>query len=277
MKSLRIFFVILSPLLFCSCFKLDDTLFNQKKLPSYNLSTAIIPDSNRSQVTMTSQGKKIYGYFVRSNGLHPDITVLYSHGNRDHLQYYWDRVELFYKMGFNVFVYDYQGFGMSEGEPSESGIYSDAQTALGYLLSRGDVNDSNIVFYGYSLGCVAAVNLAAYSFTPRVLILEAPFASGTALVQSGTLLDVPGSFVLKGEFDNAGKIRGVHTPLLLLHGEIDSFIDIDKNSGMIYENANNPKRFVRVPGANHTNIPWKMGEQQYSELVTAFILVPTTT
>jgi fermentation-respiration switch protein FrsA (DUF1100 family) len=261
-------------ILYSGCLDLDSFMFSKKKLTSYSLSTAIIPESSRTRITMVAEGKNIYGYFVKSNGTHPQVTILYNHGRRDNLEYYWDRVELLYKMGFNVFIYDYEGFGMSEGESSESAIYSDAQTALQYICSRNDVQISQIVIYGFSLGCVAAVNLASTSFTPQALILEAPFASSATLVQSGTLLDIPSSYVMKGEYNNAEKIKGVYARLLIIHGENDTFIDIDKNSQVIYENANKPKVFIRVPGANHTDIPAIMGEQPYLRTVSDFILNP---
>jgi fermentation-respiration switch protein FrsA (DUF1100 family) len=274
MKTLRSFLAVLLAVAFAGCFDLDDSLFHQEKLSSYQLPTTVIPDSNRSMVIMQSQGKKIYGFFVRSNGMHPETTILYHHGNKDHLQFYWDRVEFFYEMGFNVFIYDYEGFGMSEGTPDEQSIYADAEAALAYVRSRGDVDQTRIVFYGFSLGCAPAVNLAAYSFVPRALILEAPFASATALVQSGTLLDLPGSAVMSGQYDNAAKIPLVHAPLLILHGENDSFINIDANAAVIFARANPPKEFVRVPGGNHSTVPQTMGAARYDSIVVAFALNP---
>jgi hypothetical protein len=55
----------------------------------------------------------------------------------------------------------------------------------------------------------------------------------------------------------------VHAPLLIIHGESNTFIDIDKNSQVIYDNTNKPKVFIRVAGVNHTDIPEKMGKHQY--------------
>jgi uncharacterized protein len=254
------------------CFNLDDALFDRSTLSSYSLRTTVIPETSRTQVVLESQGKKIYGYFVKSNGALPGYTIFYNHGNKDHLQYYWDRVELLYRTGANVFVYDYQGYGMSEGEPSEEGIYSDANAALTYVRSRADVDTSRIVYYGFSLGCAAAVQCAAYSVPPRELILEAPFASTTALAQSGFLTDASSAFVMKGTYDNAAKIRLVHAPLLLLHGESDTFIDIQKNGQVVFDNANEPKTFIRVKGANHSGIPAALGDTAYVGIIRNFIL-----
>ena len=115
-------------------------------------------------------------------------------------------------------------------------------------------------------------NLGATEFTPRVMIAEAPFASADALVQSGTLLDIPGSYVMEGEYRNDEKIKLIHAPLLLIHGIADKFIDIEKNSAVIFRNANDPKEFVRVPGADHSTIPAAMGEAAYCDTVRSFIL-----
>lgn len=254
------------------CVDLDNQLFNSAQLSSYQLSSAVIPDSSRELVPLTSQGKKIYGVFVKSNGTHSDVTVLYCHGNKDHLQYYWDRVELIYRMGFNVFIFDYQGYGMSEGSTSEGGLYSDGRAALAYIRSRPDVVESKIVFNGFSLGNVVSIDLAANVFTPKAIVAEAPFASSSTLVQSGTLLDIPSSYVMKGEYNNAEKIKSVHAPLLIIHGENDKFIDIDKNSKVIFSNANPPKQLVRVPGADHSEIPARLGEANYVNLIQQFIL-----
>lgn len=254
------------------CFDLDSSLFNNDKITSYNLSTAVIPESLRTQVVLTSQGKRIYGYFVQSFNTNEKNVILYNHGNRDHLQFYWDRVELFYKMGFNVFIYDYQGYGMSEGEPSEEAVYSDANASYNYLKNSKGFGDGQITVYGFSLGGAPATHLASNVFFPKRLILEAAFASTSALTQSGTLLDLPGTFFMKGEYNNAEKIKFVTAPVLILHGVDDKFIDIEKNGKEIFYNANDPKMFIAVPGADHSEIPAAMGEVNYISTVKNFIL-----
>ena len=258
-------------ILFAGCFDLDSSLFNNDTLTAYNLRTTVIPESSRTQIVLNSRGKKIYGYFVRSSNINEKNVVLYNHGNRDHLEYYWDRIELFYKMGFNVFIYDYEGYGMSEGEPTEEAIYADANAAYYYLQSRG-FPDSLITVYGFSLGGAPAANLAANTFTPRRLILESTFGSASSLTQSGMVLDLPGTFVMTGEYNTAEKIKRVTVPVLILHGIDDKFIDMEKNGKLIFRNANNPKRFIAVPGADHSEVPWKMGEAVYNSEIKGFIL-----
>ncbi len=264
-----IFFVL--PFFFFGCFDMDNSLFNNSSLSSYALRTTVIPESSRTQIVLQSQGKKIYGYFVQSNGAHPEIVVLYHHGNRDHLQFYWDRAELLYRMGFNLFIYDYQGYGMSEGTPSEAGVYSDATAAYQFVRSKG-FEDSMIVNYGFSLGGAPATHVAANVFTPRVHITEAAFASASALTQSGTLLDLPSSFVMNGEYNNAEKIKKIHSPVLIFHGIEDKFIDLEKNGQVLFSNANNPKTFIKVKGAGHSDVPSKYGETKYINKIVDFVL-----
>jgi len=251
--------------------KIDNLLFNSKKLASYALSNRVIPDSMRAFVSLTSRGNTIYGFFVKSPGPHQDGTILYCHGNLESIEPYWERVELLYRAGYNVFIFDYEGYGMSQGETSEDALYADGRAALAYVRSRPDVNQAHIVIYGWSLGAVVAIDLAARVFTPRVLVCESPFASGEALVQSGTLIDIPGSVVIKGEYNNAAKIRDVHAPFLLFHGTDDRFIDLAKNGQVIFDNANEPKLFIRVQGAGHTTVPWTMGADAYIKALVDFI------
>lgn len=258
--------------LISGCFDLDSSLFNQQKLSSYSLSTDVIPESQRTQVVLTVQGKKIYGYFIASAVSGEKNVVLYNHGNRDHLQFYWDRAEHFYAMGFNVFIYDYEGYGMSEGEPTESAIYADATAAYEYLKSVRGFSDGQITVYGFSLGGAPSTYLAASIFTPHRLILEAPFASASSLTQSGTLLDLPGTFVMEGTYNNAERIRANIAPLLVLHGTDDTFIDLEKNGKVIYNNAVSEKQFIAVKGAGHSTIPSTMGVETYRQTVKDFIL-----
>ncbi len=254
------------------CFDLDSSLFNNTKLTAYDLRTTVIPESLRTQVVLTSQGKKIYGYFVRSSVSGEKNIVLYQHGNRDHLQFYWDRAELFYRMGFNVFIYDYQGYGMSEGESSEQSIYSDAVAAYQYVTSTLGFADGQIIVYGFSLGGAPSTYLASSIFTPKRFILEAAFASATSLTQSGTLLDIPSTFFMRGEYNNAERIKNVQAPVMILHGVNDTFIDLEKNGNVLYRNANDPKVIIPVSGADHSDIPAVMGEHVYISTVKSFIL-----
>ena len=119
------------------------------------------------------------------------------------------------------------------------------------------------MLYGYSLGNVVSIDLAAGSVNPYRLIAEAPFASAEALLHNLTLLDIPGSFVIDDNLNNAVRIRGIGTPLLHLHGDAVDLIQWDSNGRVVYDNAPRPKEFELVHGANHTDLPWIMGIEDH--------------
>lgn len=256
-----------------SC-SLDPFLFNSTTLDHYTLPDSVIPETQREHVRLVVDGVTIHGFFVKQvDSLHgnPPYTIVYHHGNKDHLEFYWPRVELFYKAGFNVFVYDYNGFGMSGGTSTETSLYANARAAWDYVFRRAGVDTNFITNYGFSLGSAAAVDVSTQHRVPHALILEAPFASSESLVQSGTVLNIPGSYLMDGAFANDAKIGMNSAPLLVLHGTNDLFIPIDRNGRVVYDRARNPKTFRAVQGAGHDNIPETMGEQNYIDLITAFI------
>lgn len=259
--------------LLCSC-SLDPFLFNSTKLDAYVLPDSVIPVQQREHVQLSVDGVTMHGFFVKQvDSLRgdPTYTIVYHHGNKDHLAYYWPRVELLYKAGFNVFIYDYNGFGMSGGTSTEASFYANAEAAWKYVFARSDVDTGFVTNYGYSLGCAAAVQISTALHAPHALILEAPFASAESLVQSGTILNIPGSYLMDGAFANDAKIGKNTAPLLILHGTNDVFIPYEQNGKHLYEIARNPKTLVPVEGAGHDNIPDVMGTRAYMDLITAFI------
>lgn len=253
---------------------LDSFLYNAQPLDAYVLSDSVIPAANREEVVFTSEGHKLYGFFIRqpdSLRVEPHHTILYNHGNKDHIAYYWQRVEYLYRAGFDVFVYDYRGFGRSEGESSAAGLAADAKAAWQYVTSRPDVDTTRIVPYGFSLGGTAALALASGSTTPHALILEATFASTQTLVQSGTVLDIPESYVLNDAINNVESIRNISCPVLILHGDADAFIDMKNNGQVLFDAAHNPKTFIGVVGAGHEGVPEGLGIQLYIDRIMVFI------
>jgi uncharacterized protein len=258
--------------LVCSSCTLDPFLYNERQLKRYDLSTAVIPESNRAQWTFSSGGNMLYGFWTfpppdSQNG----FTILYCHGNKHDITEYWDRVEMFYKMGFRCFIFDYRGFGRSEGTPSGSGLYEDGRAALRFIQQTFSVDSAHLVFYGYSLGNVVSIDLAANVMQPYALIAEAPFASEYALFSTATPLDFPPDFVLDDKLDNVARVSTIHTSYLQLHGDADDFVPWPSNGRLVWEAAPQPKQLVLVPGANHDNIPQTMGYDAYKTLLLGFL------
>lgn len=256
----------------CVSCSLDPFLFNPQPLDHYDLPTDVIPASQRTLYTFESGGHTLYGvWIVPPDSVAMGYSVFYCHGNKDNIDEYWDRVELLYMLGLRVFIFDYRGFGRSEGKPSISGLAADGRAALSFVRDSLHVDTTKLVFYGYSLGNVVSIDLAARVMTPLCLVAEAPFASTETLFQEAAPLDLPGSFVIDEPADNVARIREIHTPLLLLHGARDDFVPWADNGRVVWENAPPPKQLELVPEANHTDIPYILTTARYDEILMRFV------
>ena len=270
MKGMR-WLALLCLLTSAGCLEMDSFLADEAELDVYALPGNTIAEELIEPVTFESEGNRLYGFWVASNGERPGITILYCHGNKHHIDEYWDRVMFLHELGVNLFIFDYRGFGLSEGTFSEKAMLADARAALQYVRTRpGGIADS-LGLYGYSLGNVASIYLAAEVVDPLFLVAEAPFASASALSQGALNVALPAGWLTEGTFDNAQRIRQITTGLLLLHGEMDDFVRYRDNGKVVYENAPVPKRLHLVPGARHNNIPQTMGLDTYRAVLEDWI------
>lgn len=250
------------------CADMDGFLFNTEPLDRYHPPASL--DSLLEPFTLPSGGETVHGYRLRSNGTRPGLTILYLHGNKQNMDQYWDRVEFLGRLGGNVVTFDYRGFGMSTGTSSETGLKEDADAALDWIRGQG-VPDDSLVVYGFSLGCYPAIHLAGFRLHPRVLIVESPFASATALVQGGAVFDFQERWLSDGTFDNVDGIARVTAPVLLLHGLEDDFVRYRDNGRVVYDAASEPKRLVPVPGGVHDNVPQALGIDKYLRILSDWI------
>ena len=262
--------LILSGLILASC-TLDSNLFNPEEVDAYQLPGNTIPANLIEEVELDSDGNKIYGFWVSSNGERTGLTILYCHGNKHNIDEYWDRVMLLHELGVNIFIFDYRGYGKSEGESSEAGLYADSEAALEYVKGRPEYNSDSLCFYGYSLGNVASIYLAAEIQDPLCLFSEAPFASANSLTQGSLILDIQPRWLTDGEFDNAENVKKINTPFMLFHGEDDDFVRYRDNGKVVYDASPNPKELVLVADAVHDNVPYIMGKENYLNKIRDWI------
>ena len=291
-KLIPIFFVTL----LTSCLTLDDNLFNNAKLDSYKLDAYAgevdfildnsynIPDSLVHIFTLPSQTADesspttIYAIYIGElSKIATDTVLMYCHGNKDHMDFYWQRAKLLAntksKNRFGVMMIDYRGYGMSDGKPTEAGVYADVDAALKWLKNYGLSND-RLVMYGFSLGTAPATKSAAegWSMKPDKLILEAPFASVETIMQNGSGTAMSGSFFTTLQINNGEKIKSVTQPFCWLHGEADDFLNIDTHGTVVYNNYQGTyKEAHRIAGAGHSTVPQTMGFTTYSNVIGDFI------
>jgi hypothetical protein len=190
-----------------------------------------------------ADGVRLHGWLI--SGRAP-VTLLYSHGNGGNIG---DRVTiarlLVRELGVGMFMYDYRGYGRSEGVPSEAGLVRDALAARAALLREG-VAPEHLVYFGRSLGAAVTVDLAL-AHPPRGVVLESPFASVRAMANAV----LPGAgYVFGTRWDTLAKIPRLRAPLLVLHGDADDVVPFAQGRA-VFEAAPEPKTFFTIRDGRH--------------------------
>ena len=208
-----------------------------------------------------------------------DTVIMYCHGTADHMDFYWPRQKLYANLGskhrFGVLMIDYPGYGLSDGNPTESNMYASVNAGLNWLKKKG-LTKERLVLFGFSLGtaptCEVAGNASDYALAPGKFILEAPFASSEVLVQDAALLAMPASYFVNVKVDNAEEIKKATAPFLWIHGEADSYLSIHTHGEVVFgAYPLGSKTAVRVPGGDHENTPFVMGYSNYLQAILSFI------
>ena len=197
----------------------------------------------RDIVFTAADGVRLHGWLIPGR---TPTTLLYSHGNAGNIA---GRVTiarlLADQLGVGVFMYDYRGYGRSEGAPSEPGLVSDALGARAALLREG-VAAEHIVYFGRSLGAAVTMDLAL-AHPPRAVVLESPFASVRAV--ANTVLPGVGS-LFRTRWDSLAKVPSLRAPLLVLHGDADETIPYAQGRAL-FAAAPEPKTFFTIRGGHH--------------------------
>jgi len=189
----------------------------------------------------------------------PDATytLLYAHGNAEDLGDIEPVLNLLYDAGFSVFAYDYRGYGLSEGRPSEANAYEDIEAAYLYLTTELNVSPNRIIAFGRSVGGGSAVDLAS-RFPVAGLILESSFTQAFRVV-------IPFPLFPFDKFRNQAKLKQIQVPVLIIHGTADEVIPFTHGQAL-WETANPPKYRFWVENAGHNDVPWVDSETYVKQL-----------
>ncbi len=219
----------------------------------------------------TGDGLTLNGWFVpapasetASDMGNASVTILWMHGNGGNISHRVDDLALFHHLlGVNVFLFDYRGYGNSQGKPSAKGVYLDSRAALAYLATRSDVHPEQVVFFGRSLGAAVAVELALHRQPPG-MILHSPF---TSIAEMGRSLHPhsPLPLLAGNRFDSLSRIGRYHGPLLVVHGEQDEIVPLAQGRALFMA-ANSPKSFHLIRGASHNDNLGDAGTEMWAGL-----------
>lgn len=216
-------------------------------------------------------GTRLHGWFFAPKGGTDGAkaTVIHFHGNAENISTHFQAVAWLAREGFNVFVFDYRGYGQSDGEPNKDGIQDDAVAAVRWVRGRPDVDPDRLIFFGQSLGAAIAVHLAAgpEGTGLRVVVLESGFSSYRAITReklAASFLTWPFQWPLSllvsdrdRPRDDIAKIAPV--PVLIIHGTADPVVPYH-HAEVLYAAAREPKTLWTIPGAGHTSAFGRYGE-----------------
>ncbi len=294
---MRAILIIAIVFIFSSCLRLDDNLYNltdkitEYKLDNYTGENDFVLDNSyqiqdslvhlftlSSKTSSESVATTIRAIYIGSlSKIKTDTVIMYCHGNKWHMDFYWQRAKLLAhvsgKNKYGVLMIDYRGYGLSEGKPTEDGLYADVDAALQWLKING-LSNSRLIIYGFSMGTAPACELTSKprSMTPSKIILEAPFASADVMANDGSGINMPGSFFTNLIIDNAEEIKTISQPFCWIHGTNDNFLNINTHGEVVYKNYKGLYQEAhRIDGADHGEIPVKMGFVNYLNTLSTFI------
>ena len=197
-------------------FQQENLIFFPEKLPG-DYRFRFDQDFEEIQVA-AKDGTRLHGLLFRVQ--EPKGLVFYLHGNAGSVASWGWVAPTYTRLGYDIFVPDYRGYGKSEGRiRSEKQFYADAQAAYDALKSR--YSEDRIVIAGYSIGTAAAAMLAAANH-PKLLLLQAPYYSLVDLMQN--LYPFVPTFLLQYKFETFRFIEKVKAPIVLFHGQRDEII-----------------------------------------------------
>jgi fermentation-respiration switch protein FrsA (DUF1100 family) len=194
----------------------------------------------------TNDFLKLNGWFIPCKN--SEYTVLFCHGNAGNISHRIEKLRLFHTLGCNVFIFDYRGYGLSRGTPSEAGLYKDAQAAYKYLLSQG-ILESRIIGYGESIGGSVIVDLA-WRQKLKAIILDSSFSSVKDMIKYTYPL-IP-YWVFSSRFDSERKIKSLKIPKLIIHSLNDEIVPYQLGK-KLYAAASEPKDFLQIRGGHNSN------------------------
>ncbi|MGC2743240.1 MAG: alpha/beta hydrolase [Candidatus Angelobacter sp.] len=228
---------------------LSDSMIFLPRPSSYQDSAEII------KVTTTT-GKKISAVYLPNPSA--KFTLLVSHGNAEDLgdDKYW--LDSLRHAGFNVFAYDYEGYGTSQGKPSEKAVYQDVTAAYEFLAVELKTPPDRIIIFGRSVGSGPAAYIAAKRPSAGV-VLQSPFVSAFRVLTRIPLLPFD-------KFPIYKYIRHIHSPILIMHSRADSVISF-WHAQKLFGLANQPKQSFWAKNAGHNDMELTTG---YIEAIQAF-------
>ncbi len=210
---------------------------------------------------VTSDNIELHGWYLPANNARQ--VVLFFHGNGGNISHRGSSLKIFHNLGLNVLIFDYRGYGLSKGKPTEQGLYLDAMAAWQYLVKQRGYTETDIIIFGRSMGAAVATQLAS-QVQPGALIVESAFSSVKDMA-SKILPLVYKLIYLRYDFNTESIIKQVRVPVLVMHSPGDEIVPFQFGK-KVFAAANAPKDFYELQGSHNNGFMQSMpGYQQAIE------------
>ncbi|MBU1193157.1 MAG: alpha/beta hydrolase [Gammaproteobacteria bacterium] len=213
---------------------------------------------------LTEDGVALHGWYIPRAGA--QRALLFFHGNGGNISHRGDSIAIFHRLGFNVLIIDYRGYGQSEGRPSEAGLYQDAAAAWRYLTDERGFAGKDIVIFGRSLGGAVAAQLAS-RIEAGTLILESTLSSARDFATHAFPI-LSHVLYLRYGFDNVARLQKVNYPVLVLHSPDDEIMPY-RLGEKVYAAAREPKQFVALHGDHNSG--FLLSQPEYEQALRSFL------
>lgn len=216
----------------------------------------------------TADGVRISGWYLppapHTSGTRSPA-MLWFHGNIETVGSIASVIRDFRPPGIAVLAIDYRGYGESDGEPSEQGVYRDAEAAWDWLVTQPEVDSTRIAVYGRSIGSAIGLYLATHR-PVRAVVVESAFTSGIEMAREHGALVSPA--LMDVSLDNLARAGRLTVPLLVIHGSADRLAPI--GMGRAIADTGRAEEFLILEGATHSTM-YERGGDRYRATVHAFL------
>jgi len=240
-------------------------IYHPTKFPLGQWDTSSIPLPIQEVWFEAKDGVKLHGWYVPHE--EAEASFLFFHGNAGNLTHRTENVFYLHHLKLNVFIFDYRGYGKSEGDPDEEGIRLDCQAAYETLMTQPEVSARSLILFGRSLGGAFAAFTASQN-PAAGLILESTFTNAKDMADKMFPI-LPVGWFLSSELDTLGHVAQLKLPKLFLHGTSDTIIPYTLGREL-YQGAAEPKEFYSIAGAGH-NDTIRVGGSDYFDKIKEFI------
>jgi len=206
---------------------------------------------------------KLSGWFIPAKG-EAIGTVIHFHGNAQNMSAHYSFVSWLPAKGFNLFVFDYRGYGKSEGTLSRKGVYEDSVAAVEYIKTRPDLEQSKLILFGQSLGGANAIAVAGSTDFDGIVgvVSDSAFSSYKSIATDHAGIWKPFAYLLIGNKFSPNKVvRNISpTPLVIIHGTHDPVVPY-KHANKLFKGAREPKNLWTIEGGQHTEALGRFGKE----------------